>query len=236
MLLYVVRHGEPIYNPDTLTELGKKQAAALAPYFVKQGLDEVYSSPNGRARQTAEPTCKALGLEMQLEPWTSEDLAWQDLSIDYDEGYRGWIFTQPAVNFRTPELAKAGWDGWLQAPGVEKIPEPEKKYQRIIDASDDFLERLGYRREGSVYRILEKNEKRVALFCHGGFSTFWFAHLLGLPPHLFWAGFTLPHACVSKFFFANNDSGVTVPRCLEMAGTGHLYKENVDYKAAEYGV
>ena len=29
MLLFYVRHGDPIYNPDSLTELGIKQAEAL---------------------------------------------------------------------------------------------------------------------------------------------------------------------------------------------------------------
>ena len=29
MLLYYVRHGDPIYNPDSLTELGHSQADAL---------------------------------------------------------------------------------------------------------------------------------------------------------------------------------------------------------------
>ena len=30
MLLYVIRHGDPIYDPDSLTELGHEQARALA--------------------------------------------------------------------------------------------------------------------------------------------------------------------------------------------------------------
>ena len=30
MLLFVVRHGDPIYDPDSLTPLGKLQAEALA--------------------------------------------------------------------------------------------------------------------------------------------------------------------------------------------------------------
>ena len=29
MLLFFIRHGDPIYNPDSLTDLGKKQAEAL---------------------------------------------------------------------------------------------------------------------------------------------------------------------------------------------------------------
>ena len=30
MLLYIVRHGDPIYNPDSLTPKGHLQAKALA--------------------------------------------------------------------------------------------------------------------------------------------------------------------------------------------------------------
>ena len=112
MLLYVIRHGEPIYQPDMLTELGHKQAEALGRYFAGVGLDAVYSSPNTRARQTAEPTCRALGLEMRLEPWTSEDLAWKDFSLGFPDGSWRWIFTQPPEVFRTGGLENTTWDGW----------------------------------------------------------------------------------------------------------------------------
>ena len=30
MLLFLIRHGDPIYDPDSLTPLGKKQAEAVA--------------------------------------------------------------------------------------------------------------------------------------------------------------------------------------------------------------
>ncbi|MBP5233399.1 MAG: histidine phosphatase family protein [Planctomycetes bacterium] len=236
MLLYVIRHGEPIYDPDMLTERGLAQAEAVGRYFATVGLDRVFSSPNVRARQTAEPTCRALGLEMSIEPWTSEDLAWKDFSLGFPDGSRRWVFAQAPDKFRAGGLENAGWDGWLQAPGVEKLQAPQKAYQRIIDASDDFLRRLGYAREGGAYRVERPNDERVALFCHGGFSTFWFAHLLGVPPHIFWSAFTLPHSCISRFFFANFPSGVTVPRCLAMAELPHVYKEGVEVRDADYGV
>jgi len=52
----------------------------------------------------------------------------------------------------------------------------------------------------AVFAEKLSREESVALFCHGGFSTFWFAHLLGVPPHIFWSAFTLPHSCISRFF------------------------------------
>ena len=69
MIFYYVRHGDPIYDPDSLTDLGHKQAAALAKRFALYGLDEVYSSPSTRAMQTAQPTCEALGLTMKICNW-----------------------------------------------------------------------------------------------------------------------------------------------------------------------
>ena len=46
MLLYYVRHGDPIYDPDSLTPLGMEQAAAVARRLAKFGVDEIYSSPS----------------------------------------------------------------------------------------------------------------------------------------------------------------------------------------------
>ena len=59
MILYVVRHGDPDYELDSLTPLGKLQAEALVKRFTVHGLDRVYTSPLGRAKETAAPTCRA---------------------------------------------------------------------------------------------------------------------------------------------------------------------------------
>ena len=56
MLFYYVRHGDPIYNPDSLTEFGHAQAEALAKRLSILGFDKIYASSSNRARQTAEPT------------------------------------------------------------------------------------------------------------------------------------------------------------------------------------
>ena len=63
MILYYVRHGDPIYNPDSLTPLGQRQAEAVGKRLALYGIDEVYSSDSNRAMQTAEPTCQLLKKE-----------------------------------------------------------------------------------------------------------------------------------------------------------------------------
>ena len=72
MLLYIVRHGEPDYVTDTLTERGKLQAEAVGRRIFDSGINQIYASPMGRARQTAAPACRLLGLPCQIEDWAHE--------------------------------------------------------------------------------------------------------------------------------------------------------------------
>ena len=87
MLLYIVRHGDPIYNPDSLTELGKLQADAVAKRLAVHGIDEIYSSPLFRAQFTANPTAVLTKKEVQIEEWMSENLAARDFFVDGIDSY-----------------------------------------------------------------------------------------------------------------------------------------------------
>ena len=66
MILYFIRHGDPIYEPDSLTALGHLQANALAKRLSRYGIEKIYSSSSVRARQTAEPTCELLRKKMEI--------------------------------------------------------------------------------------------------------------------------------------------------------------------------
>ncbi len=48
-------------------------------------------------------------------------------------------------------------------------------FESLKHHSDEFLERLGYTRDGGVYRIRRSNRMRVAVFCHTGFGLTWLA-------------------------------------------------------------
>jgi len=72
MLLYIIRHGDPDYSTDSLTERGILQAEAVGKRIYASGINRIFTSPMGRARQTAEPACRLLGLEAAVEEWTHE--------------------------------------------------------------------------------------------------------------------------------------------------------------------
>ena len=66
MRLIFVRHGEPDYIKDCLTENGKVQAISTAQRLKYENIKAVFSSPMGRARQTASYTAAEHGLDVQI--------------------------------------------------------------------------------------------------------------------------------------------------------------------------
>ncbi|MCQ2432314.1 MAG: histidine phosphatase family protein [Clostridia bacterium] len=229
MLFFLVRHGDPDYKNDTLTPLGWRQAEALSRRFAIHGLDRIYASPLGRAKDTAKPTAEVLHLPVEVEEWASESLAWHDIAGEVD-GRNTWIFNKQNTILKTEETMKMGWDHWYDAECFAPIRDRcVEGFERVQKASDDFFARQGYVREGTRYRIERPNDDRVALFCHQGFSMEFLPILLQIPPQYTFASFDFTHTCVSIFEFANNADGYTAPRCLALADVSHIYEARLPF-------
>lgn len=225
MLLYVIRHGDPCYNPDSLTPKGRRQAEAIGRRLALHGIDRVFSSPLKRAQETAQPLCELLHLTPTIEDWTSEMYYWNNFT-QMRNGKKDWEFRQPNTRLRSEDNRYLGLADWQNCDCFSDL-DLRKIYTYCIEGSDNFLARLGYERQNGVYKITQPNEERVALFCHEGFCMHWFPFLLNIPPHLFWAGFGINHTGLSVFQFINNPDGFTAPRALCLNDTGHLYADGL---------
>ena len=225
MLLYVIRHGDPTYNPDALTPLGHRQAEAVGRRLAAHGLDRIYSSPLNRAMQTAQPAAELLKLPVEIEEWTSESYTWRDFTMLFPDGKKHWIYDKKNTLFLSEENRKLNLD-WEKCDVFEGY-DFKTPYKRIQECSDDFLARQGYERVGNIYKIVRPNDERVALFCHEGFSMAWFPYLLSIPPHIFWATFSFTHTGVSIFKFENFSDGLTAPKVLALNDISHLHAEHL---------
>ena len=72
MKLIFIRHGEPNYEIDSLTEKGWREAELLSKRTVKWNVTDFYCSPLGRAKDTASFTLKNAGREAEILPWLRE--------------------------------------------------------------------------------------------------------------------------------------------------------------------
>jgi len=229
MLLYYIRHGDPIYNPDSLTPLGHEQAKSVAKRLALYGIDEIYSSDSNRAMQTAHPTCELLKKEKTLLPWANEGIAWSELTVINEDGNRKWGFQhKPTTDFfNTPEIRKLG-DKWYEHPFFDgtKFKEGILRVQR---EADSFLDSLGYKhhREEYYYEATEPNEKRIALFAHQGFGMAFLSSILDLPYPHFCTHFDISHSSVSVIQFSGGKNVKIYPQLLQLANDSHLYRDGL---------
>lgn len=226
MLLYIIRHGDPDYATDSLTPRGVLQAEAVAKRLAASGIDRVYSSPMGRARQTAEPTCRLLGIDYTVEPWARE-IRREQADTTFPDGVKKSVALVPNTYFREKGMWDLSCSNALQCSVLEGT-DLASAAAYVAENGRDFLERLGYREEDGNYRILRPNEEKVALFCHGNFARVWLSDLLKIPVHMMLASFGYNHTGVTVLNFKNNENGITAPRCLCFGDTSHLYAHGPD--------
>ena len=225
MILYIIRHGDPIYSTDSLTERGKLQAEAVAKRMREAGITKVFSSPMGRAKMTAEPTCKALGLDCNIEQWAHE--IEDERLTPFPDGVLKSVTVVQNTLYRENGNIDLPYGSAYECPGFNSS-QMKSAVDRIAAAGDEFLERLGYKKEGDNYRIVRPSEERVALFCHAAMGRAWISTLLHIPIHKMWASFAYTHTGVTVIEFANNKDGLTAPRCRCYSDMSHLFAAGLD--------
>lgn len=228
MLFFLIRHGDPIYNPDSLTPLGERQAEAVGKRLALYGVDKIFASTSKRAEQTAVPTCEMLKKEMTLLEWCREGNAWQQLTVVDEQGKRHWGFQDAATIklFNSPELMAYGKE-FYKHPHFEGTTF-EEGIHRIGREADAFFASLGYvhEPENNRYRAESPTDERIALFAHQGFGLAFLSWLLDIPYPLFCTHFDMSHSGMTVIEFATQN-GYAIPKVLTLANDSHLYREGL---------
>jgi broad specificity phosphatase PhoE len=217
MRLYIIRHADPDYENNTLTSAGHHEAKALARRLSGYGLDKIYSSPIPRAHMTAQYTAELVKIEPIVQDWLIEIPGWE---IDEIDGAPAWDI--PGEIFREKQPF-ATHETWQQLPYLHE-DRFSSYWEQFKANSDNFVEHLGYKREGGRYRQVEPNRQKIAIFCHNGTALAWLAHLLEIPLPSVWGSFWHAPSAVSTVLFEERSDTWAVPRCLSVGDVSHLYE------------
>lgn len=227
MLFFYIRHGHPDYTTDSLTELGKKQAQALAKRLSKSNIDVIYSSTSGRAMLTAEATANALNKDIIPLDWAHEIHAWDNMSIT-SCGKKDFAFLLPGIraSFASEEV-RALDKTWAKHPDYQGTS--FESFEKTIGSQvDEFLLDLGYEhlRNENRYRVINDNEQHIAFFAHQGIGMSILSQILDIPYPLFAAHFDMSHTGMTVIEF-KNENGYCIPKILQLSNDSHLYKEDI---------
>lgn len=231
MLLFYVRHGDPIYNPDSLTVLGEEQAQAIKYRLCQFGLDKIYSSDSNRAYQTAKPTADLLKLEIEQLPWCNESLCYDDLRVVLPTGAATWCYAHHETRLKlVREEVRVLGKRWYEHPDFKNTRFKEG-IERIQRETDKFMLNLGFRHDGdnNVYIPEKPTHRRVALFAHEGFGAAFLSCLLDIPYPQFSTHFTMTHSALTVIEFAENQEAI-VPRILTYSNDSHIFAKRLPLK------
>lgn len=216
MKLIIIRHGDPDYTIDSLTEKGHKEAALLAERIAPMDVKAYYVSPLGRARDTARYTLEKAGRTAEVLDWAREF----DTLIDDGSGKSiAWDWL-PADWTAVPEYFDK--DHWYDVP-IMKEAGMEAGIRKVWNGLDALLERHGYKREGLIYRPVSPNEDTVVLFCHFGVTCVMLSHLLNVSPMILWQGFITAPTSVTTLITEERREGAAYFRVNGMGDISHLY-------------
>ena len=219
MKLIFIRHGDPNYRIDGLTEQGIREAELLAPRMKTIKADGYFVSPLGRAKQTAQLALEGSGIEPQ-ELWWLREFSYPVRRPDKpDEDHVPWDW-MPADWTVLDKMYEE--KHWSEHPVFTEAGIPEY-YAKTTEALDGFLLEHGYKRDGRMYRAVKPNNDTLVFFCHFGLTSLVLAHLLGISPMIIWQGFISAPTSVTTIVSEERRKGEVQWRCTAFGDTSHLY-------------
>ena len=219
MKLIFIRHGEPDYSIDSLTEKGDREAKLLAERISKLDIKDIYVSPLGRAQRTASYTLEKMGREAVCYDWLRE--------------FEGKMYKP-----NNPNTLRICWD-WLPKDwmGDERFFDKDKwltpecfdntnvrsENQRVIDGIDKVIEEHGYVKEGNLYKVINPNNDTLVFFCHFGVTCVMLGRILNISPMILWHNFCALPTSVTQVVTEERTEGIANFRMLQFGDISHLY-------------
>ena len=185
--LILVRHGQQQWpDPETstvgdwvdppLSELGRRQAEAVAEYLADEPITAVYSSELKRAYDTGRAIADARGLQQETITQLEEIHLYGKLPAD----------ARP-VDILGEKVTNAIRERFVQTKQWDAYPDSE--------TSVDFRRRVGYAIEAA---IIDHPGETVVVACHGGVINAYLANVLDVRMDMFYRP---SHASVHRLRF-----------------------------------
>ena len=219
MKLLIIRHGDPDYVHDSLTEKGWREAEYLAEMLSKQDITHFYMSPYGRAQDTASLTLEKMGRQAEVMPWLRE---FDALIMRPDDKVRMRVPWDWLPQDWTTDARFYDKDHWFENELMEKYCVGDE-YRKVTEQFDELLARHGYKREGGYYRAEKPNHDTIALFCHFGCEGVLLSHLWNVSPMPVWHGCVAQPSSVTTLVTEERRDGIAMFRMLAFGETTHLY-------------
>lgn len=231
MKIVIVRHADPDYSIDSLTEKGWREAEYLSERLIKLNVKEFYVSPLGRAKDTASCTLRKINRTAIEKKWLREfaPQIWRPDNterklISWDWLPQDWMAEEDFFRY----------DRWFLHERMQE-GKVKEEYDWVVNGLDEVLTENGYHREGHYYRAEKPNNDTIVFFCHFGVECVLLSHLLSVSPMTLWHGMCAAPSSVTTVITEERREGIASFRVNSFGDISHLYvKEETPAFAARF--
>lgn len=219
MRILIIRHGDPDYEIDGLTEKGRREAELLSLRLLKEKTDCIYCSTLGRAKATIEPTLKKKNMSANYCEWLRE-FNYVKVELPYkDKPSCAWDFP-PHFIVKYPELFNA--EKWREVDFI-KNSDYAKEYDNVCRELDKVLEKHGYKHNGVVFDVTKPNHDTLVFVCHHGLASLLVAYLINCSPFNISQSACMLPTSVTTFLTEEREEGKALMRMCGYGDISHLY-------------
>lgn len=237
MRIILIRHGDPDYVNDSLTEKGIREAKLLSDRAVNWAVAKFYCSPLGRAQKTASYTLERLGREAVTYGWMKEFAYYIE---DPTTGRIGvpWDF-MPEYWTEIPQMYDK--EDWKETDIYRSNPELLPAYKEACGGLDRIIEEYGYKRHNNYYINTnstktgsKQSDATIVIFCHLGITCVMLSHLLGISPAVLFHGLYLAPTSVTVLATEERQNNAAYFRAQMIGDTSHLLQGGEPVSAMGY--
>lgn len=240
MHLIFIRHGDPDYENDSVTEKGRRELELLSRRVSHLNATELFVSPMGRAQETAAACMRAMPpVKVETVPWLREfsyeitdaktkkkRLAWDWLPRDYfsekkyrsvDTFYRTSSMKSGNIQAHYEEVCR-GFDGILASYDYTRISADMPVYNCFPHLTQQEA-------QADTHLLADQknlDEKTLVFVCHLGVMFAILSHLTGISPVQLWQGFFVAPSSVTIAGAEERVPGEAVFRIQRMGDVSHL--------------
>lgn len=217
MRILIIRHAEPDYANNTLTEKGFREADMLGKYLKDEKIDKIFVSSLPRATYTAD------GITRYNKTKTYEVCDWlreMDARIDlpYDDCRLSWDLAPTYLNAEDMLFDK---DGWKKVKAMSNAA----LQARVADLNEKFnetLKKFGYEKNGKTYKAVKPNHDTLAFVCHFGTESYLLSNLFNVSPAVI-SNYTVARpSSVTTLYTEEREKGEAIFRMIEFGSVNHL--------------
>ena len=253
MKIIFIRHGDPDYEHDSLTEKGIREARLLSDRTVNWPVTQFYCSPLGRAQKTASYTLERVGREALTYDWMKEFFYPIEDPVTGRVGVP-WDF-MPEYWTNIPQMYDR--EGWKETEIYRSNPELLPAYTQVCEGIDDIIASSVYKRTGNHYLNenhsgqaphtasgdaaphtaegpADKTDSTIVIFCHLGVTCVMMSHLLGMSPALLFHSLYLAPTSVTILGTEERRGNIAQFRAQVIGDASHLTKGGEPISTAGY--